>query len=78
MTAYTQIPFAFHKNAFLFLVYGNIRGNFPRIEWKIFVPVLFFVLCDMFSRRAEPKNKIPRLCLKTGDYDVWLCGCYFA
>ncbi len=78
MTAYTQIPFAFHKNAFLFLVYGNIRGNFPRIEWKIFVPVLFFVLCDMFSRRAGLKNKIPRLCLKTGDFDVWLCGCYFA
>ena len=78
MTAYTQIPFAFHKNVILFLVFEKNRGNFPRIEWKIFVPVLFFVLCDMFSRRAGPKNKIPRLCLKTGDYDVWLCGCYFA
>ena len=78
MTAYTQIPFAFHKNVILFLVFEKNRGNFPRIEWKIFVPVLFFVLCDMFSPIAGLKNKIPRLCLKTGDYDVWLCGCYFA
>ena len=70
MTAYTQIPFAFHKNAFLFLVYGNIRGNFPRIEWKIFVPVLLFALCDMFSPIDGLKNKIPVFQSKTGDYDV--------
>ena len=70
MTAYTQIPFAFHKNAFLFLVYGTNKGNFPRIEWKIFVPVLLFALCDMFSPIDGLKKKSPVFQSKTRDYDV--------
>ena len=43
-----------------------------RREWKIYVLLLLSLGALSLSLKASLKIKIPRLCLKTGDYDVWL------